>query len=442
MILEIGGKKLVFGMDWPTLVEQGAYGAVAARKAFSLKSPLLWHQGEAGYAGFLRTKEMTLPATSGPLYAAAQAFGRIPGLPANALLVFRTPDRNFAAIGLMKGRPATRFDLTGLTGDLLNRVYLDFGRQCGGEGFTLVGDADAPLPSKPDALSLEDVAKHADATCLLKPPTRAAFYKRIALSIVTIGMVGAAIYVAKQAYFPPNPNEQKTPTELYQENIQAHADDAVVLAPDYTEWYQWMRTTLRTTYGGWELKKAACDFHAPNTQAQAYVPWSGTPQCQLTFFRANKDFATNETFFAAAPKEYQSQSVYLAQPDQMVVSVKPPVMQKTTLGKLLAKAGLSDDRDVRFVSQMQAAGRLVKADTLPEAVPFLVPAGVPVTGIKGPVYRATHWSYNGSSQYVKLLGSFPTYSTLSKAELTVEETTDNAETPFHVALDGELITRN
>lgn len=446
MIVETDGKKLVFGMDWPTLVEPGAYSAVAARKAFALKSPLLWHQSNAAYAGFVRAREANAQLGSGALYAAAQAFARVPDLPDNALLVAHTPDGNFATIGLHGRRPLTRFDQVGLTLDGVKEIVKEFGAKCGETGFALVGDPGLVInETRPQDLPLAEVASYADDTCLLRPPSRAAFYKTIALGIVTVAVLSGTALYAKQALFPPEPNHAKSATEVYQESLSAHVNDPVVRAIDYRDWYDWMRNSLRRSYGGWALTKVNCEFGTPSAVPSEYVPWSGVPECTLSFKREDKEFATNATFIASVPKEYAQRGVYLSQEDSWMVQVEPPRIRKTALGKLLEGAGTTKDaRDVAFVSLAQAAARFVTVSALPDPTPFLVPPGYSTADIQGPLYKATHWQFKGASHFAKLLDSFPPYATLSKAELTVttESEADSDKSPFEVNLEGELFTRN
>lgn len=445
MIVEINGKKLVFGMDWPTLVEPGAYSAVAARKAFGLKAPLLWHQSNADYAGFVRAKEGNLHGT-GALYAAAQAFARVPELPPNALLVVGLPDGNFATIGLHGGRPLTRFDQTGLTTEAVKEVVKEFGTKCGDTGFALVGDSRLVYnETRPEELPLSEIAACADDACLLKPPSRAALYKTIALGAVTVAVLSGTVLYAKQTLFPPEPNHAKTATEVYQDSLLAHANDPMVRAIDYRDWYDWMRNSLQRSYGGWALTKVNCEFGTSGALPSEYVVWSGTPTCTLSFRRQDKEFATNATFIAAVPKGYAQRAVYLSQEDMWMVHVEPPRIRTTALGKLLqGTSATKEARDVAFVSLIQAAARFVTVSAPTDPTPFLVPPGYSTADIKGPLYKATHWQFKGASHFTKLLDTFPPYATLSKAELTVtmESEADSDKSPFQVNLEGELFTRN
>lgn len=196
-------------------------------------------------------------------------------------------------------------------------------------------------------------------------------------------------------------------------------------------------------YGGWSLSKVSCKFSAPRSQGGSYQAWDGRAQCALTYDRDLKSYATNQTFIAAAPKEYASSATYLPTADQMIVNASPQAVKKVTLNTVLTSAGTAADRQMRFTSTLQSASQLVKKASLNDAEAFLIPPGVQPAGVAAVAYKASHWTIEGASHFVKLLSDFPAYATLSKAELTINKSTSASDdTPYQISIEGEAITRN
>jgi len=441
MISEINGKKLAFGMEWRLLVESGSYATIAARRAREMRSPLLWHADKADYAGFL-PKSDSSASQAGQIFAAAAAFLRVPGLPDDALLLIRTPDDKISLIGVRQRRPLRRFDQIGLTEQQAHELYIEFGKKCGESGFAVVGETNLSFVGEATPLTLAELAEHADSTCLLKPPSRSALYKKVAVAIVAVGVLAVMAPRAADYFFPPDPVATKTPTELYADSLKAHALDPVVRASDFSSWYDWIRS-LTTMYGGWSLSKVSCKFSAPGSQGGSYQAWDGRAQCALTYDRDLKSYATNRTFIAAAPKEYASSATYLPTADQMIVNASPQAVKKVTLNTVLTSAGTAADRQMRFTSTLQSASQLVKKASLNDAEAFLIPPGVQPAGVAAVAYKASHWTIEGASHFVKLLSDFPAYATLSKAELTINKSTSASDdTPYQISIEGEAITRN
>ncbi|KVN48728.1 hypothetical protein WT12_08245 [Burkholderia territorii] len=439
MISEINGKKLAFGMEWRLLVESGAFATIAARRARELNSPLHWHDGKADYAGFL-SKADASGSQSGQVFAAAAAFLRVPGLPENALLLIRTPDDKLSLIGVRQRKPMRRFDQVGLSEEQANDLYVEFGKKCGAAGFAVVGETNLSFVSEATPFTLIELAEYADSSCLLKQPRRSGFYKKVAVAGVAVAWLAFMAPRAIDYFFPPDPIAAKSPAEWYAESLKAHALDPVVKATDFASWYDWTRS-LSPMYGGWMLSKVSCDFRAPGSQGSAYQVWSGRPQCVLTYDRVLKVYATNQTFITTAPKEYASSASYVPSSDQMIVNLSPFSVKKASLNTMLNAAGTSADRQMKFMSTIQSANLLVKA-TLSDAEPFLVPPGVQPAGIASMLYRTSHWRMEGASHYVKILADFPAYATLSKAELTINKTNDQNDTPYQISIEGEAVTRN
>lgn len=94
------------------------------------------------------------------------------------------------------------------------------------------------------------------------------------------------------------------------------------------------------------------------------------------------------------------------------------------------------------MSTLQSADLFMHTTSLGEPEPFLVPPGVQPAGVAAMLYRTSHWHVEGPSQFVKLLGKFPSYATLTKVELTIKETNDTTETPYQISIEGEAVTRN
>lgn len=440
MIVEINGKKLAFGLEWRLLVSTGTPAALATDQALAAQAPLLWHDGRRLYAGLM--PRASAPAGSGPLYAAAAAFLRVPGLPADALLMLRMADNHYAMIGIKEGRPRRGFDQAGLNTAAVRERYEQFGRLCGDTGFAVVGDPTLPFVQKATPFTFEELVALADPSCALKPPSRAAKYRMLAGTVVAAAVIVLYGPAWWRTYIsPPLAQETHSPTQQYQQFVERHLSDPMVRATDYHAWYQWVRR-LAPAYGGWSLQSVDCDFRHPQSQAGIYLAWDGQPRCSLTFNRALKAIATNETFLRAAPQEWRTRAVYHPSADEMRVMLQPKIFAPTALRAILQKAGRPSDRDVHFVSRLQHVGTMAKAVNIGTPAPFLIPPGVQRSNVKGPVYITTRWHLSGQLHYIDLLSTFPPYATFSKATLTLEKHPAHGETPFHVALSGDIITRN
>ena len=53
MILDIHGKKLVFGMQWRTLTGSGTPTTLAANIAREVRAARIWHEDQALHLGYL-----------------------------------------------------------------------------------------------------------------------------------------------------------------------------------------------------------------------------------------------------------------------------------------------------------------------------------------------------------------------------------------------------
>lgn len=442
MIIEIHGKRLAFGLDWKYVASSDRKGG-ATSAALEAKAPLYWHDGKANYVGVMQPSEK--PGNkSGTVYSAAEAFRRLPDLPKDALMVLRAPDGTYLVAGIKDSRPRKGWDAGGLSEERARESFQTFGDLCGETGFALVGESDLPFANEEAApFSLAELASLVDDGCALKPPSRKAFYVKLAV----VGCLGLVLALNGKTLWhkyimpPKEPQSQKTPDELYSEYVAAHSGDPVVAVADYRGWLDWVHS-LVPGYGGWALSAIVCDFRNSQSQPGSYLQWSGQTQCALTYDRKLKAVATNETFVKAVPKEWIQSASYNPSKDQMQVVLHPDVMTKVRVQDVLQNAGTATDRDIHFVSVLQSSGRLVSTPSLSRPAPYLVPPGVPAGGITMPLYMTAGWSFDGQLHYTDLLERFPKYATLGKATLTISESSSDTETPYHVALAGEVITRN
>lgn len=452
-IVEKSGKRLVFGLEWRLLVNGGSPASLATQQALSAKAPFMWHDGKSTFAGLVMPDLASRAAGSGAnLYAAAMAFKRLPGLPANALLILTLPDNNYAMIGISGGRPRRGFDHDSLTADGVRQYYEQFGNLCGDEGFAPVGDANLSFIERITPLNLAELATLADASCALKAPSRKGLYK----VLTKVGAVGAAALILGpwcwRAYHPHvDQSQQADPATQMQNYVGTHLNDPVVPARDYTNWYAWIRA-LSPSYGGWTFQSAACTFHNKQSlTTTSYIPWDGISDCLLTFARTARAIATNETFMKAVPAEWRTHATYDSVKDAMLVDLHPQIFQRTPLRTLLRDAGLPADREVRFMSILQKLGALASPTGtggsstvgMSTPAPFLVPPGLAgATPCGQQSWSWAGWHISSQLRYAELLSDFPVYTTLTAAAVTIDQSPALGETPFKVDLTGEALTRN
>lgn len=440
MIIPVNGKRIAFGLEWTPLVSSGSPASLAAQQAALHKSRLMWHDGRALYVGLLAEAERQ-SGNTGATYAAAEAFLRTPGLPADALLVLRTGRDSYSIVGIKDKRPCRGFDRTGLSESDARDLYQKFGRRCGEQGFVVVGDPSTPFAEKITPLTIVELAGQADDHCALKAPSNSGGVRLAirAAAVLVVGVIFGPTLYHQFVAPPPPPQTELTPEQQYQQAIAQHQSDPVMLATDYHGWLAWRRS-LSPQYGGWRLEKIDCDFANPASQPASYVSWDGTASCTLSFERS-VPVATNETFVAAAPADWLPSMVYKPSSDRITVALRPHVAQPVMLGAVLKNAATGGVRDIHFVSQLQHIGMLAKEPTMTAPTPFLVPPALPQGSVAGP-YMVAGWSFNGASHYIDLLDRFPPYATLSKAVISISKTATGDETPISVALAGQVITRN
>ncbi len=88
MILDIHGKKIVFGMQWRTLTGSSTPSALAAGIAREVRAARIWHEDNALHMGYLSSADAQAKVKD-RLYSAAAAISRVPELVPNALFAFR-----------------------------------------------------------------------------------------------------------------------------------------------------------------------------------------------------------------------------------------------------------------------------------------------------------------------------------------------------------------
>lgn len=441
MIIETNGKRIAFGLEWKSLISAGKPAALAARAAHLNKARLMWHDGRALYVGLLPATDRT-SKTSVPIYSAAEAFLRTPGLPSDALLILRLAPGSYAIVGIKDKRPRRGFDAAGLSESAARELYESFGRLCGEQGFAVVGDLTTPFAEKMSAITLDELAEQANAQCVLKAPSRAGSLRLLA-GAAAAAAAGVAFGPTMYHEFvapPPPPQSQLTPAQQYQQAVSEHLSDPIMQAAAYRGWYQWVRG-LAPQLGGWRLTKVDCDFSNPGSQAASYAAWDGAASCTVFFERAVRAVATNESFVQAAPPEWLPALTYEAGTDRIRVSLRPPVVQPVQLRAVLEGAGTGSERDIHFVSQLQHTGTLAKETGLAAPQPFLLPPALPPASVPG-VYMAASWRLTSALHIVDVLDHFPPYAVLSKAVVEINKTPASGETPFALALTGLVITRN
>lgn len=449
MILDIQGKKLVFGMQWRTLTGSDAPPALAARIAREAKAERIWHEDQALHMGYPDAADAQAKVKD-RLYSAAAALSRVTQCIPNALFVYRLEHGGqhiaYLVCGIAKGRPRVGFDQIVSDEKALAALVADFPNRCDGE-FKLVGNLPDLLNLMPEdrkvqyvPYTLEMLVAEVGPYALLRRPSAASRHKRLvvlaALAVLAVaaGKYGKAEYDAYQRRLHPPPPE-KTPAQRYAEDLASRAQAGVAPAgPAVAGFYQWFAEQVDITLGGWSLSSVTCEA----------VKTPETP-CKL-LYRLAKDTrgATNQTFLEALP-DYFSAPNFLSIGDESSAEVvaKVPMGRAIKLGDLLP--GLPTPMAVRtqFGSELQTLRPVLASVSLKAFQPFgaVVPEAIAMIPH---LVSAAQWSTVGPLRNATELSRFPAGVTVDRIELAVSLDTapDAKQSKFKLTLGGDAYARD
>ncbi|MFC4524764.1 ATPase [Cupriavidus pinatubonensis] len=447
MILDIHGKKLVFGMQWRTLTGSDSPSTLAANIAREVRATRIWHEDQALHMGYLEAADARA-LIKDKLYSGAAVIARVPELVPNALFVFRLEAPGQPAMylvcGIVKGRPRVGFDQVIYDEKTLAQLTADFPTKCDGD-FKLVGNAPELLSLLPSErhvahvpYTLDMLMPHAGHAALLKKPSTASQRKR-ALALAALGLMvtvgwkyGKAEYDAYQRRLHPPP-PQKTPAERYAEDLAARAAGPVALAEvALPVWAQWFAEEVPLQVGGWSLASIQCaDVVAPKAN------------CALTYeIKPGARGLTNQTFVAALPDSFGA-PVFYADDTRAVVTSQVPVGEARRLGAVLEKLPTAMALRVGFGSQLQTLRPVAtKADLKDLSIFGTVPPEGPAS-IPHPVLSAK-WEIAGPLRNVTEFVGFPPHVAVKTIDLTVnlDAAPDLKQSKFMLTVGGDAFARD
>lgn len=447
MILDIHGKKIVFGMQWRTLTGSSTPSALAAGIAREVRAARIWHEDNALHMGYLSPADAQAKVKD-RLYSAAAAISRVPELVPNALFAFRLEPPGapplYLVCGIVKGRPRVGFDQVLHDEATLATVVRDFATRCDGD-FKLLGNMPELLPLMPQdrrithvPYTLDMFVTAAGPAAVLKRPSATTQRKR--MMILTLAGVLAALgwkygkaeYEAHQRRLHPPP-PQKSPAERYAEDIAQRGTAPIALAAKaMPAWGRWFINEVPLHVGGWKLGSVSC----------AGVATPAT-RCKLTYtLPPAMRGATNQTFLEAmmdwfAEPKFASGDTAV----EVTAQVKLGVASRLSdVLELLPRAmALRSDFGSRLQTLRPAAGTAVLSElgvfgTLP-------PEGVAV--IAHPVLSAP-WEVSGPMRNISEFRSFPPSATVDVIEAAVDldATPDLKQSKFMLTVKGTAYARD
>jgi hypothetical protein len=432
MIIEVNGKKLAFGMAWKTLVGGGVPEAMAVARARADKSPLIWTDAETFQVGLLPAADMTekeVSSLNAPVFAAALALGKIPDLKKNVLMVLNNPKTpgTFILIGLRKGKPHGKFDLAGITGEVLQQKITEFRDLLKGDEFNLLGDVRGLEGIYHTPINV--LGEFADAACALHRPKSQVPYRKfgvvagIVLSCFLIAKVGAPMAMKK--WREHHQTKQPDPQKNYDAALANTRMEPALPATELGSWYGWFRK-LPWDIGGWNLSTASCSF----------TP-SGAMFCALDYKRAITQ-ATNKTFLDALPQMWEHS--YRLGDDVAHIQTQAPVGHIVRVGQFLEHAPTQNDVSINFKSQLQS---YQVAGTFKLSAPTLFGAtGIDPSQLRN-TYFAMPWLMDGPVRNFELLAKFPSYAIVSSINITVNSQPQGAidNSMFKATVKGQVLVK-
>lgn len=444
MIIEIQGKKLVFGLTWRTLLGAGAPTVLASKAAREIGAKTIWHEASALYMGALDGSDAEYVGKD-KLYAAAPALARVSELGSNAFFVFHVQDGGvhigYLVIGIVRNRPRTNFDQVVQDEQAVTDLAREFLRVCPGE-FVMAGNLPVPFDefTKSDkfssvvSMTLEDIASIADQHAAMGKRGLGVDVKKIVATTVIGGLVVTAgwqawlKWQAHEAALAPPP-VQETPAMRYGKQLaQAGQAPAIALA-DMGPFDEWMHRVVSSwfTIGGWSLSKVACDAAA------------GGFDCALTYGR-DISIATNQTFVAAAPAEFK-EILFDPERKKLTASTFLSVPKAERLGDVLAALPTVKEANVVYGSQLQSLTPVAQQEG-PLAFGGFPDRNLSV-GVPH-VVRHADWSFVGPLRNLALLSSAPRYVTVKSATVDVDLNAkpDKNTSKFKLNITGGVYARD
>lgn len=406
MIIEHDGKRIAFGMNWKSRLNEGDLHG-DARVA---KSKYFWYADKAVFFGTL-TEEQDKKKQKSPIYAGAVALlQRYPDVP-NFVMVLAVPeddtnypDGGYIVSGIQQSRPRSGFDKIVKTEVEVSELLKAFSVICGGQGFKLYGDVKI---TGINAASMDDVHKGADQTALMRK-TKSALVNPIAFGAVA-GVLIVAVSVGYNEYRKYKKVQaqqiamaaQKNSQQLYDEELVARRLDGAVLAKNVGTLLAPLRE-MTYSLGGWPLSIAACQLSAQRAMV-----------CAFDYTRPEGSKATYETFMAAAGKQFDNVEFANGAIKAAKTFKSTPFTEQ---GKAIDAAKTQRDEVIQFGSTLQRLDRHGKHKR-EEFQPFAIPPGASAGELTSPPITVASWEMTTPFRNMKQLAAFPDYATVTQVEV-------------------------
>lgn len=426
MIIQIDSYELAVGMHWRPLLVAGS----AQKQASAEKRSYLWQRSAEAFYGLLAGEDSEYRPKKG-LYSAAIVFRRAFARESNVLGIFRLDERHYLMCGILQGRPRDRFDAVVEGDDAVGILLKEFGQQCDGGPFRLVGDIQLP---QMEPASLEALARQLGAEARLSK-VRRSHARQLVMAFATAGVLGAG-FAVWQYREVVRKEELRRVAQAAEISARQQYEEALLLmrtapawrARDAAAFSDWAGGLSRQI-GGWYLAEAECSFTA------------GTLDCQLSYLRSSYSLATNRSFLedldGASPADVSFND------DGARIHLKAhATVPKAATAAAIDAAPATRTATVAFGSQLQEMGSelhrpsgqlfafapapLPPAPAEVGAVPLLVSPLV----LKLPMRAAP------------LLADFPDYVVIDKAKFTVAaEVSGGGGSAFNIELAMRVFAR-
>jgi hypothetical protein len=431
MIIEIDGKKLVFGMQWRSMLSQ----VDVHKEAREARSPYLWHSDKSVYYGFLdpadRKKKEHLKQ---PLYSAAVALIHLHSDVKNFIAVLKLDDElGYAVCAVHQGRPRDGLDLV-ITDEVeVANVVAQFRQFCGNEPYMVFGDTE--IADYAAEMSIQDLVDSLEASAQLKG-TKSGLVNPVVITLTAlcVGVGGVhgyrmyADYAAKRQQ-ALSQQAEKTSQQLYLGELETRrADAALPIAAAGS-----LLTSIRTwplRPGGWNLLRLECSVMLEKKLG-----------CSLTLTRDPKNkVATYKTLVAALGKEFEA--IEFVDTNNVKASTSITGLPLATTGSVVDKAIEWKKEQIEFGSMIQGLSRHGEG-SLKAFGPFALPPGMNVDQIETPPSMVAPWTFKAPLRVLPALAAAPAYATLTKivVDFSKDQTFDVEKSFATMTVDGNLYAK-
>lgn len=411
MIIELGKKQFVFGMQWTSTAKDNP-GREAQDRAREAKSAFLWFSDNGHSFGLLpiadRSKKLAAPLYSGAVTLAA-AYNAYP----NIFAVYLLNSGKYLVVGIEKGKPRRDFDCIKTSELEVASLRKMFVESCGKAQIAFIGNTAQPGEEQQ---KLEDIADFANDFCKLKKPAFSipkSYYSAIVLAAV--GIVGIGGWYQYKAYKDAEIRRkaveaQKKIQERYEAEVKRRRAEETLALPAVGEFLAWAKD-WPFDIGGWYLENMRCSLVAPMKCTAAYV-------------KSSYRTATFESFFAAQGKRFVSVTLDKGG-EKLTASLVLPTFKTTPVGNAMDAAKSSDEaiNETGSLLQRIGGGKMPFADDKGQVQmdfdDFAVPPGIQRTQLVKPPMKYNNYRLNVPGRDLPLFSNLAGYNTINKIDLDI-----------------------